>query len=390
MKVLLKTKSSLLPVLLLSSLLAACGGKTPEVAPPLKKVEVVTLQARSFALTSELPGRVTPVRIAEVRARVAGIVLERQFEEGADVKAGQVLFRIDPAPFKAALSRAEGELARADAMAFDAESVVRRYKPLVEIQAISQQDFDTAQTTHKSAIAAKRSAQADVETAKLNLEYATVRAPISGRIGRALVTEGALVGQGEATPMATIQQLDPIFVDFTQSVSEVIQTKDALARGTLAKNENGGASIVIAIEGSKLTRQGELLFSDIGVDQTSNQVTLRGRFSNRDNLLLPGMYVRVRTEQGVDPQSILVPQRAVSRSTDGKPQVLLVNANNVVEARLVETGTMHGSEWRILSGLKAGEQVIVGGANGVKPDDKVKVESTPKKETQQAQQLNKV
>lgn len=390
MKALLKTKSLLASVVLLSSLVSACGGKPTEVTTSPKRVEVVTVQPRNFSLSTELPGRVTPVRIAEVRARVAGIVLERQFEEGADVKAGQVLFRIDPAPFRATLSRAEGELAKADAMAFDAESVVRRYKPLVEIQAISQQDFDTAQATYKSAVAVKRSAQADVETAKLNLNYATVRAPISGRIGRALVTEGALVGQGEATPMATIQQLDPIYVDFTQSVSEVIQTKDALAQGTLAKNENGGASIVVAIEGSKLTREGKLLFSDIGVDQSSNQVTLRGRFSNSDNLLLPGMYVRVRTEQGIDRQSILVPQRAVSRSTDGKPQVLIVNADNVVEVRLVETGSMHGSEWRILSGLKAGDLVIVGGGNAVKPDDKVKAESVSKKGAQQAQQINKV
>lgn len=352
-------------------LLSACGKQNETTVPPAKQVEVVVVEAKPLEISTELPGRVTPVRVAEVRARVAGIVLKRAFDEGSDVKAGQVLFQIDPAPFKAALSRSQGELSKAEAEVFDAEAVVRRYKPLVEIEAVSQQEYDAAVARQKTALAAKRSAQADVQTAQLNLEYATVRAPISGRIGRALTTEGALVGQGEATPMATIQQLSPIYVDFTQSVGESLQTREALAEGRLGKNADGGATVKATIDGSSRIREGTLLFSDIGVDQTTNQVTLRGRFANEDNVMLPGMYVRVRTELGVDKQAILIPQRAVSRSTDGKPQVMVVNDEGVVQYRLIQTGEMYGSEWRVLSGLKVGEKVIVGGANAVKPEDKV-------------------
>ncbi|WP_293778083.1 efflux RND transporter periplasmic adaptor subunit [uncultured Oxalicibacterium sp.] len=355
------------------ALTSACGNKKEAGEPLAKSVEIIEVQPRAFTISSELPGRVTPVRVAEVRARVAGIVLKREFEEGVDVKAGDVLFRIDPAPFKAALSRAQGELAKSNAAAFDAEAIAKRYRLLVEIEAVSRQDYDSAEATLKSAQAAQISAQADVETAKLNLEYATVRAPISGRIGRAMVTEGALVGQGEATPLATIQQLDPIFVDFTQSIGDVLQTREALADGRLAKSKDGGAAIKAKVENTNYVREGSLLFSDIGVDQTTNQVTLRGRFPNSDNVLLPGMYVRVQTEQGVDEQAILVPQRAVGRSTDGKPQVLVVNKDNLVEARLVQTGAMHGSEWHIIKGLNAADRVIVGGS--AHPTDKVTVQA---------------
>ncbi len=201
-------------------------------------VEVLTVQAEPLALSSELPGRIEPVRVAEVRARVAGIVVRKRFEEGADVKAGDLLFQIDPAPLKAAVSRAEGELARNRAVLFEAQARVRRYEPLVKIQAVSQQDFDTATADLRSAEAATRSAQADLETARLNLGYASVTAPISGRIGRALVTEGALVGQGEATLMARIQQLDPIYADFTQTAAEALRLRDALKKGTLAAGDS--------------------------------------------------------------------------------------------------------------------------------------------------------
>jgi len=302
---------------------------------------------------------------------VAGIVLSRNFVEGADVKAGDVLFRIDPAPFKAALSRAEGELAKAQAAVSDAQAVVKRYTPLVKIEAVSQQDFDTANTTLKSALAARRSAQADVETAQLNLDYATVKAPISGRIGRAQVTEGALVGQNEATPMATIQQLDPVYVDFNQPVGDMLRMRAAMQNGSLGEGE--GASISITIDGTDQQREGRLLFSDIAVDRSTGQVALRGEFANPDVLLLPGMYVRVRTHQGVDPEAILVPQRAVTRSTDGKPQVLVVGADDVVETRAVQTGTMRGSDWHITEGLAAGDRVIVGGVSAAVPGQKVSV-----------------
>ena len=348
--------------LALSALIAGCknaadASRAGPAAP--QAVEVVTAQAQALTLTRELPGRIEPVRVAEVRARVAGIVLSRHFEEGADIEAGSVLFQIDPAPFHAALSRAEGELARADAALGDAQAVVRRYAPLVKIEAVSRQDFDTAQAALKSAQAARRSAQAQVETARLELDYATVKAPISGRIGRALVTEGALVGQGEATPLAVIQQLDSVYADFKQPVADFVRLREAATGHGLPEN---GAEISVAVEGTDLLLPGHLLFSDITVDRTTGQISLRGRLDNPDGLLLPGMYVRVRTTLGHDPRAILVPQRAVHRDGAGEPRVFVVGAGDVVEARAVRTGTMHGPDWHVLEGLMPGDRVIVGGA----------------------------
>ena len=341
---------------------AGCGRQEVSREPPLAEVETLTVQPRLFTLTSELPGRIEPVRVAEVRARVAGIVLSRHFQEGSDVKAGQLLFQIDPAPFKATLARAQGELAKAEAALAEARSVVRRYEPLVSIEAVSQLDFDTAQATQKSAQSACQAAAADVEMAKLNLAYATVTAPISGRIGRALVTEGALVGQNEATPLAIIQQLTPIYADFRQPVADMLRLREALATGRLAGTKDKGALISLSIEGSQQKREGRLMFSDITVDRSTGQVSLRGLFDNADALLLPGMYVRVTVNQGDDPQAILVPQRAVQRSSDGKAQVLVVDQGDVAQLRPVRTGEMHGGEWHILEGLNPGERVIVGGA----------------------------
>ena len=341
---------------------AGCGRQEVSREPPLAEVETLTVQPRLFTLTSELPGRIEPVRVAEVRARVAGIVLSRHFQEGSDVKAGQLLFQIDPAPFKATLSRAQGELAKAEAALAEARSVVRRYEPLVSIEAVSQLDFETAQATQKSAQAACQAAAADVEVAKLNLAHATVTAPISGRIGRALVTEGALVGQNEATPLAIIQQLTPIYADFRQPVADMLRLREALATGRLAGTKDKGALISLSIEGSQQKREGRLMFSDITVDRSTGQVSLRGLFDNADALLLPGMYVRVTVNQGDDPQAILVPQRAVQRSSDGKAQVLVVDQGDVAQVRPVRTGEMHGGEWHILEGLNPGERVIVGGA----------------------------
>ncbi|HCF0093301.1 TPA: multidrug efflux RND transporter periplasmic adaptor subunit MexC, partial [Pseudomonas aeruginosa] len=341
--------------------LAGCGPaeERQEAAEMVLPVEVLTVQAEPLALSSELPGRIEPVRVAEVRARVAGIVVQKRFEEGADVKAGDLLFQIDPAPLKAAVSRAEGELARNRAVLFEAQARVRRYEPLVKIQAVSQQDFDTATADLRSAEAATRSAQADLETARLNLGYASVTAPISGRIGRALVTEGALVGQGEATLMARIQQLDPIYADFTQTAAEALRLRDALKKGTLAAGDS--QALTLRVEGTPYERQGALQFADVAVDRGTGQIALRGKFANPDGVLLPGMYVRVRTPQGIDNQAILVPQRAVRRSSDGSAQVMVVGADERAEARSVGTGVMQGSRWQITEGLEPGDRVIVGG-----------------------------
>ncbi|ALY42347.1 RND transporter [Pseudomonas aeruginosa] len=360
--------------------LAGCGPaeERQEAAEMVLPVEVLTVQAEPLALSSELPGRIEPVRVAEVRARVAGIVVRKRFEEGADVKAGDLLFQIDPAPLKAAVSRAE-ELARNRAVLFEAQARVRRYEPLVKIQAVSQQDFDTATADLRSAEAATRSAQADLETARLNLGYASVTAPISGRIGRALVTEGALVGQGEATLMARIQQLDPIYADFTQTAAEALRLRDALKKGTLAAGDS--QALTLRVEGTPYERQGALQFADVAVDRGTGQIALRGKFANPDGVLLPGMYVRVRTPQGIDNQAILVPQRAVHRSSDGSAQVMVVGADERAEARSVGTGVMQGSRWQITEGLEPGDRVIVGGLAAVQPGVKI----VPKPDGAQAQ-----
>lgn len=332
-------------------------------APP-REVEVLTVKAEPFTVIAELPGRIEPVRVAEVRARVAGIVLGRKFEEGADVKAGDVLFQIDPAPFKAALSRAEGQLAQAEAQLFQTQATVRRYEPLVRIDAVSQQDFDVAIAALQSAKAVKRSAQADVETARLDLGYATVRAPIAGRIGRAQVTEGALVGQGESTLLARIQQLDPVYADFTQPAADALRLRAAIADGKVSGNDE--KTLSLSVDGTAIESRGTLLFTDVAVDRTTGQIALRGRFDNPQGVLLPGMYVRVRAPQG-NSDAILVPQRAVQRATDGQASVMVLGAENIVEARPVTTGVMQGARWQITEGLQAGDKVIVSALAAIQP-----------------------
>ncbi len=366
--------------------LAGCEQKPqqdPAASAAPKEVEAVAVKAESFTVVDELPGRIEPVRVAQVRARVAGIVLTRNFEEGADVKAGAVLFQIDPAPFKAALSKAQGDLARTEATLFETQATVKRYESLVEIEAVSRQTFDTARSALQNAAAARKSAQADVETARLDLGYATVRAPISGRIGRAMVTEGALVGQGETTLLATIQQLDPVYTDFTQPVADALQMRAAIQEGRLPKG--GEDALSLSVDGTDYQSTGTLLFTDVAVDRTTGQVSLRARFANPKGVLLPGMYVRVRTPQRVDANAILVPQRAVQRSSDGAARVLVIAQDGTAEARPVKTGAMQDSRWQITEGLKEGEQVIIGNMTGLNPGDKVVPKSPSAQQQAKAQ-----
>ncbi|EGH63894.1 efflux RND transporter periplasmic adaptor subunit [Pseudomonas syringae pv. theae] len=366
--------------------LAGCEQKPqqdPAASAAPKEVEAVAVKAESFTVVDELPGRIEPVRVAQVRARVAGIVLTRNFEEGADVKAGAVLFQIDPAPFKAALSKAQGDLARTEATLFETQATVKRYESLVEIEAVSRQTFDTARSALQNAAAAKKSAQADVETARLDLGYATVRAPISGRIGRAMVTEGALVGQGETTLLATIQQLDPVYADFTQPVADALQMRAAIQEGRLPKG--GENALSLSVDGTDYQSTGTLLFTDVAVDRTTGQVSLRARFANPKGVLLPGMYVRVRTPQRVDANAILVPQRAVQRSSDGAARVLVIAQDGTAEARPVKTGAMQDSRWQITEGLKDGEQIIIGNMTGLNPGDKVVPKSPSAQQQAKAQ-----
>ncbi|WP_088155249.1 efflux RND transporter periplasmic adaptor subunit [Achromobacter xylosoxidans] len=349
--------------LCLLAVLAGCGKQDPQAAqvPPVE-VEPLVIAPRAQAIMVDLPGRISPVRVAEVRARVAGIVQKRHFEEGATVKEGDLLFTIEPAPLDAALGRARGALARAQAQVKQAQALVGRYQPLVKIEAVSKQEYDDAVAELQTARANQQSAEADVKTAQLDLGYASVRAPISGRIGRGLVTEGSLVGQGESTPMALIQQIDPIYADFRQPVNAVLKLREAAAGGQMQAGGQAESAVSVRVDGTNYTAQGKLLFADVSVDPGTGQVLLRGEFSNPDGLLLPGMYVRVSSEQGRDQNAIFVPQRAVMRGADGQAKLLLVSAEGQAEERAVRTGAMQGTEWQITQGLAAGDKVIVDGA----------------------------
>jgi membrane fusion protein (multidrug efflux system) len=357
--------------------LAGCGEKTanaqaPAGGMPPPEVAVVTVAPESIAITSELPGRLEATRIAQVRARIPGVVLKRVFEEGSDVKAGDVLFRIDPAPLQAAYNNALAVLARAEANLAQTTTKAQRYKPLVETNAISKQEYDDAVTAQKQATADVASAKAAKETARLNLGYATVTAPISGRIGRAQVTEGALVGQGEATPLAVIQQIDPIYVNVTQSSAELLRLKAAMANGQLKKVGADRASVTLVTEdGQTYPQPGKLLFSDMSVDENTGAIMMRAKFPNPDRFLLPGMYARARLEQAINEQAITVPQQAVVRGPDGA-SVMVVGSDGKVAARPIKTGAAQGGKWTITEGLKTGDNVIVEGLQKIKPGAPVK------------------
>lgn len=363
--------------LLLLSAVAGCGDKAPNaLAPsaaiPPPEVSVLTIASERIALTTELPGRLEATRVAQVRARVPGIVLQKAFHEGGDVKAGEVLFRIDPAPFQATLRSAQAALAKAEANLAQANLKVQRYRPLVETNAISKQEYDDALTAQQQVNADLASAKATLETASLNLGYATVTSPISGRIGRALVTEGALVGQGEATALAMVQQLDPIFVNLTQSSTELLRLKQALASGQLKSAGQGLAKVTLVTEdGLIYPHSGKLLFSDLTVDESSGAISMRAEFPNPERALLPGMYVRARLQQAVNDQAITVPQQAVIRGIDGA-SVLLVGPDGKVTSQPVETGTVQDGKWIVSQGLKAGDRVIVEGLQKTKPGATVK------------------
>ncbi|CUJ98835.1 efflux RND transporter periplasmic adaptor subunit [Achromobacter xylosoxidans] len=354
--------------LCLLALLAGCGGQEPQ-APQEQTVEVAPLVVapRAQAIMADLPGRISPVRVAEVRARVAGIVRKRHFEEGSTVKEGDLLFTIEPAPFEAALARAHGALARAEAQVRQAQALVDRYAPLVRIEAVSRQEYDDAAAALQTAKANRVSAQAEVKTAQLDLGYASVRAPISGRIGRGLVTEGSLVGQGESTPMALIQQIDPVYADFRQPINAVLKLREAAEAGHVRAGGALEPAVGLRVDGTGYTARGRLLFSDVSVDPGTGQVLLRAEFPNPDGLLLPGMYVRVSAEQGVDRQAIFVPQRAVMRGPDGQARVLVVSAQGRAQERAVQTGAMQGAQWQVTQGLAAGDQVVVDGAAKIAP-----------------------
>ncbi len=346
--------------------LGACGKKDAPAAgagapPPLPEVGVVTATPGNVGLLVELPGRLEASRVSQVRARVAGILQQRLFQEGSDVKAGQVLFHIDPAPYQAAAQSARATLARAEANLAQAKALADRYKPLVEVNAVSQQDYANAVAAAKSAAADVAAGHAAVTTANINLGYATVTAPISGRIGRALVTEGALVGQGDATQLAVIQQIDPIYVNFTQSASEVLKLRRAMDAGIFQRAGAKGASVRIMLDdGSEYPIPGKLIFSDLTVDSTTGQITLRAEVPNPQKMLLPGLYVRGLLQQAQMSDAITVPQQAVTRTQQGDTLTVVSN-DGKLSTRQVKISTAQNNRWVVLEGLKAGEKVMVDG-----------------------------
>ena len=374
-----KNSIATLGLLLGALLLSACdSASSPEDAAPLATVAIETLEARPLSISSELSGRIAAPRIAEVRARVPGVVLERVFREGSDVKKGDVLFRIDPAPFRTDLDSAEAALRKAEANAFQARLQAQRYSQLIEDNAVSGQDYDNARAAVRQTAADVAANRAAVERAKLNLGYATVTAPIAGRIGRALVTEGALVGQNETTPLALIQQLNPIHADLTQSTRELNELRRALRSGQLQQvGQDQAKATLIQDDGSLYPLPGKLLFTDISVDPGTGQITLRSEFPNPDLDLLPGSFVRVRLEQAVDRQGISVPQRAIQRDSAGVAQVLLLDAQQQVSLQPVELGAVQNDRWIVTHGLKPGDRIVVQGLQHARPGEKVRIEDSP-------------
>jgi len=340
---------------------------------PTPQVNVYTVKSAPLAVTTELPGRTDAFRVAEVRPQVSGIILKRNFVEGGDIKAGNSLYQIDPAPYQAAWNSAQGSLARAQAAANIAHLTVKRYVPLLGTQYISQQDYDQAVATAQQADAEVTAAKAEVENARINLAYTKVTSPIDGRIGKSNVTEGALVTNGQASSMATVQQLDPIYVDVTQSSNDFMQLKKSVEQGSLKKS-NGKTAVQLMMEdGQPYALNGELEFSDVTVDQTTGSITLRAVFPNPQHQLLPGMYVRAKIDEGVQPEAILVPQQGVTRNPRGDATVMVVAKDNKVEVREVTAPQAIGDQWLVTKGVQPGDKVIVSGLQRVRPGVTVQI-----------------
>ncbi|HVJ41791.1 MAG TPA: efflux RND transporter periplasmic adaptor subunit [Dongiaceae bacterium] len=355
--------------------LSACG--KPEAAQSqaaaLPEVGIMTVKPQRISLTTELPGRVSAFLVSEVRPQVGGIIQKRLFEEGSDVKAGQVLYQIDPATYRATYDNAAAALAKAKATVLSARSKAQRYKELVAINAVSKQDYDDAVATQLSAEADIAADQASLESARINLDYTKVTAPISGRIGKSAVTPGALVTASQSDVLAKIQQLDQIYVDVTQSSAEVLRLKRDLASGKLVAAGANQAKVTLMLEdGSHYDQSGVLQFADITVDETTGSITLRAVFPNPKFDLLPGMYVRAVLEEGVNDQALLVPQRGVSRDIKGNPTALVIGADDKVEQRVLKTERTVGDQWLISAGLKPGDRLVLDGLQKIHPGSQVK------------------
>ncbi|MGF6369947.1 membrane fusion protein (multidrug efflux system) [Paraburkholderia sp. RAU6.4a] len=354
-------------------LLAACGPKQSAPPPQTPEVGVVTLQPTTVPVVTELPGRTSAFLVAQVRARVDGIVLRREFTEGSEVKAGQRLYKIDPAPYIASLNNAKASLAKAQANLVTTTAQANRYKVLVAANAVSKQDYDNAVAAEGQAAADVAAGKAAVDTAQINLGYTDVTSPVTGRIGVSQVTPGAFVQQSAATLMATVQQLDPVYADLTQSSLEGLKLRRDMQEGRLKTTGPGAAQVTLVLEDGRVySEKGKLQFTDVTVDQGTGSVTVRAIFKNPNHVLLPGMFVRAKIDEGVNQNALIVPQVGVTHDQKGQPTALVVGNDNKVELRQLVTSGTFGSYWVVSDGLKPGDRVVVQGTDKARPGQQVK------------------
>lgn len=354
------------------TLLAGCGKKQQGGAMPPPHVMVLTLSAQSVMRTTELPGRTEAVMTADIRPQVSGVILRRLFVEGGDVKAGQQLYQIDPALYKAAYDSAVATLKRDEASLATDQALATRYQTLVTAQAVSKQDYDNAVATVLEDKANIASAKAQIETASINLAYTKVLSPISGTIGASSVTPGALVTADQATTLATVTQLDPMYVDVNEPINTWLRLKREAASGQLETDADGSTKVTLQLaDGSAYTLPGKMQFSEVNVDQTTGTVLVRALFPNPQHLLLPGMYVHAVINEGLDKTSLLVPQQAVSRDVRGDAIVMVVDKDDMTSQRVIQTDRAIGTDWLVTSGLKPGDRVVIAGLEGLRPEEKV-------------------
>ncbi len=367
------TRFCILTIAVFTLLIGACDRQQAQTSPPPPEVVTVEVKEQQIELTTELPGRTSPHLIAEVRPQVSGIIKKRHFKEGSFVKEGRLLYQIDPAPFQAAYDSAVASLARAQANLPALKSRAERYRELLAGGAVSQQDFDDVDSAFHQAQAEVAYWEAAVESARISLGYTRVTAPISGRIGKSNMTEGALATANQPVPLATIQQFDPIYVDVPQSTTDLLRLKHRIESGSLTVEGESQKKVGLILEnGSKYPLDGTLEFRDVTVDPTTGTVTLRAVFPNPGDVLLPGMFVRAVVREGIDKQAILIPQNAVSRDPKGNALVLVVDGEGFVRQRQIDIDRAMGNKWIVASGLSAGDRVIVEGALKVRPGMQVK------------------
>jgi len=353
---------------------AACGNDAPPPAPPPPEVGVITLKAEAVSLTHELPGRVTAFETSEVRPQVNGIVRRRYFTEGMMVRRGQLLYQIDDAPYRAALDTARGQLARAQASIQSTALQAQRYTDLARINAVSRQDADNARAAAQQARAEVAVQRAAVQAANVSLGYTQVRAPISGRIGRSVFTTGTLVQAGQPDALATIQRIDPVYVDMAQSAASLLDLRTAMAGGSMTNGGTRGARVSLLLpNGAPYPVEGRLQFAEVGVDASTGAVTVRATFPNPEGLLLPGMFVRARLLERIVPNAVMVPAKGVSRDEAGRPTVLVVDRQNKIALRRIETSRLVEGRWLVTNGLSPGERIVVEGGEKAPPGTVVKV-----------------